>query len=315
MPSGLERMAAELASRIGRPVATNVPMSRYTTWRIGGPADLLVVPRSVEELETAVHWAGEEGLPVTVVGAGSNLLVLDGGIRGLVIRTAHGLTVLRAEDDRLIAGAGVSLPALVRMAVRRGWGGLEFLAGIPGTVGGAVVMNAGTDKAYIGERVRRVGLMDWCGRRYNLLAEDIAFSYRFSSLQEEKAVVIEVELEVQPGKDPKVMAAAVEQRLSARRAKQPYRWPSAGSVFKNPPGWISAGWLIEQVGAKGLTRGAAKVAEEHANFILNLGGATAEDVLGLIEEVRRRVKEKFGVELELEVRLVGEPRGVGEWQG
>ena len=307
MASGLERLASELAERLGRPVATNVPLSRYTTWRIGGPADLMVTPRSLAEIRTCLAWAQARGLPVTALGAGSNVLVRDGGVRGLVLRLAHGLNRIEALEGQLRLGAGVLLPALLRVAVRRGWRGLEFAAGIPGTVGGAVLMNAGTPEGAIGSRVQEVTLLDRSGELRTLKAGELVFSYRNSNLQG-AGLVIEVALTVEPGGDPAVIAREIEDRLQKRRQKQP-RLPSAGSVFKNPPQGPPAGWLIERVGARGLRRGGAMVAPEHANFIVNAGGARAEEVLWLIEEVRRRVKETFGVDLELEVVVLGENRG------
>ncbi|MGB9919203.1 MAG: UDP-N-acetylmuramate dehydrogenase [Moorellales bacterium] len=307
MASSLERLAADLAQRLGRPVATNVPLYRYTTWRIGGPADLMVTPRSPEEIKICLVWARGWGLPVTVLGAGSNVLVRDGGVRGLVLRLAHGLNRVEVLEGRLRLGAGVLLPALLRLAVRQGWRGLEFAAGIPGTVGGAVLMNAGTPEGTLGSRVREVVLLDQSGERRTLKDGELIFSYRNSNLWG-AGLVIEVTVAVEPGGDPAVIHREIEDRLKRRRQKQPRR-PSAGSVFKNPPQGPPAGWLIERVGAKGLRRGGALVAPEHANFIVNAGGARAEEVLWLIEEVRRRVREAFGIDLELEVVVLGENRG------
>lgn len=284
-------------------------MARHTTWRIGGPADLLAIPRSVEELRACLAWAQGLGLPCVTIGNGSNLLVLDGGVRGLVIKTAHGLNQVRLSGEYLQLGAGVLLPTLLRLAIRHGWQGLEFAAGIPATVGGAVLMNAGTQEATIGNLVRRVALVNQDGNCSELEGEELHFAYRFSSLQQRTATIAGVTLAIKPGGEPAAIAAAIRERLFARRQKQPYRWPSAGSVFKNPPGGPPAGWLIERVGAKGLRRGGAMVANEHANFIVNTGGARAEDVLWLMEEIRRRVKDSFGIELEPEIRILGEARG------
>lgn len=284
-------------------------MARHTTWRIGGPADILAIPRSLEELKACLAWARERGLPWVAIGNGSNLLVLDGGVRGLVIKTAHGLNRLRAKGEHLELEAGVLLPALLRLAVRHGWQGLEFAAGIPATVGGAVLMNAGTSEATMAHVVRRVSLIDRDGRWQELAGEELHFGYRFSSLQQLQAVIAGVTLAIRPGGEPAAIAAAMREKLLARRRKQPCRWPSAGSVFKNPPGGPPAGWLIEKVGAKGLRRGGAMVAHEHANFIVNTGGACAQDVLWLMAEITRRVKESFGIELEPEICILGEARG------
>lgn len=304
-----EELAADLARRLSGPVRAGAPMARYTTWRIGGPADLLAVPRSVADVQTCLAWASRRGVPWVAIGNGSNLLVLDGGVRGLVIRTAHGLNRIRAAGEHLELEAGVLLPVLLRLAVRHGWQGLEFAAGIPATVGGAVLMNAGTPEASIGELVRRVHLIDREGQLRELAGEELVFGYRFSSLQQVPAVITGVTLAVRPGGRPEEIAAQVQEKLAARRRKQPHGRPSAGSVFRNPPTGPPAGWLIEQVGAKGLRRGGAMVAGEHANFIVNTGGASAEDILALMAEIRRRVWESFGIELEPEIRILGEARG------
>lgn len=303
--AGLE---ADLARCYKGKVGVGVPMADYTTWRIGGPADLLVTPRSVAEVRTCLAWAGRHGLPVWIIGNGSNVLVADGGLRGLVLRTAHGLNQIERQGSRLSLGAGALLPVLLRLAARYGWTGLEFAAGIPATVGGAVLMNAGTGEGTIGALVSRVGLIEPSGEYVELEAKEISFAYRHSSLLDRGGVITTVILQVREG-DPADVARAIRERMAARRQKQPHRWPSAGSVFKNPPGWPSAGWLIERVGAKGLRRGGALVAYEHANFIVNTGGATARDVLWLVEEIRRRVRESFGVELETEIRILGDTRG------
>ncbi|MDH7573300.1 MAG: UDP-N-acetylmuramate dehydrogenase [Clostridia bacterium] len=305
--SEVERLAADLGARLGRPVATNVSLARCTTWRIGGPADLVVAPRSMAEVRTCLDWARSRGLEVTALGAGSNVLVPDGGIRGLVLRTVPGLKHIEVGEDSLRLGAGTLLARALRRAARLGWRGLEFAAGIPGTVGGAVLMNAGTREGSVGSRVREVSLIDGRGELRRLKAGEMVFSYRSSSLPRD-GLVVEVVLALEPGEEPAALERQIRERLEARRRTQP-QGPSAGSVFKNPRQGPPAGWLIEQVGAKGLRRGGAMVALEHANFIINTGGARAEDVLWLIAEVRRRVKDRFGIDLEPEVLVLGETRG------
>lgn len=308
MPPDWANLGADLEKRITGPVMVGAPLDKYTTWRIGGPADLLAVPRTAAEARICLEWAGNHEVPVSIIGNGSNLLVLDGGIRGLVVRTAHGLNHIEAEGCCLNVGAGVLLPTLVGLAARRGWEGMDFCAGIPATVGGAVMMNAGVGEETIGKSVYTVGVIDKDYKYRKMDAADLVFGYRYSSLQQDQVIITDVTLRLTPG-DPEAVAAAIEKRMTARREKQPHQYPSAGSVFKNPPGGPAAGWLIEQAGAKGLVRGGAMVSWKHANFLVNKGGASAADVLGLMEEIVSRVRDRFGVELEREIHILGEARG------
>jgi UDP-N-acetylmuramate dehydrogenase len=296
--------AARLERLLPGRVRFGEPMKLHTTWRIGGPADFFVEPRGTDELVRALAFAREENLPVTVIGGGSNLLVKDGGIRGLVIKIGEGFARLEIEGDRVRAGAGVRLARLTGAAQEAGVGGFEFLAGIPGTVGGAVVMNAGAFGKAAGDLCEKVLAIDAGGRMQTLSRPELGFGYRTSSLQGKNLVVIEAAFRGTP-REPAAIRTETDLLLKRRRATQPGGFPSAGSVFKNPPG-ASAGRLIEQAGAKGMRCGGAAVSPVHANFIVNLGEATARDVLSLIFKVKAAVKEKFAVELELEVQVLGE---------
>lgn len=280
------------------------PLKNHTTWRIGGPADLLVIPRSLEDLRVCCSFARERELPSIVLGNGSNVLVLDGGFRGLVIKTAGGVDRITVQGQQIVAQAGAMLPAVVNTVTRHGLTGLEFAAGIPGTVGGAVVMNAGAGGSSISEVVEEVTVLTTDGEFVSLSKEDLTFGYRYSSLQESPVTVAAVSMCLSPGNIQEIQEK-VRSLQEVRRQRQPLNWPNAGSVFANP-GSYAAGYLIEKVGAKGLTRGRAQVSTTHANFIINLGGATAADVLQVIEEVRERVRQQFGIVLQTEIKVVGE---------
>jgi UDP-N-acetylmuramate dehydrogenase len=277
-------------------------MDRHTTFRIGGPADRFVVPRDTEDFQTLLQETPEEE-KITVVGAGSNLLVQDGGLRGTVVHTKS-LDWVRVETNRASVGAGVQLPGLLRKLSRRGLGGLEGLAGIPGTVGGAVRMNAGTPELCMADRLLQATLLHRSGRVEQKKRDALNFGYRFMDLPE-NTWITGAELQCDPG-DPAEIEEAIKKRWAERNQKQPWSLPSAGSIFKNPPG-DHAGRLIEESGMKGARVGDAEVSTVHANFIVNHGKARAADVLALIKKVRKNVEHQFGVHLELEIRIVGEP--------
>lgn len=278
------------------------PMAAHTTFRIGGPARRFARPRRPEELTALLELAGERRWPVLLVGNGSNLLVSDRGLDRLVIHTGALERIARTGETVLRAGAGTGLACLASFALRAGLTGLEFAHGIPGSLGGAVCMNAG---AYGGELSQVVTAAEaWLAGRgvVRLAGEDLAFGYRRSAFSGQRGGVLAAEFLLEPG-DPKEIRAAMEELGRRRREKQPLELPSAGSTFKRPQGHF-AGVLIEQCGLKGTRVGGAQVSEKHAGFIVNAGGATSADVLGLIREVQRVVKEKTGVELEPEVRIV-----------
>jgi len=283
-------------------VEEGVLLGPLTTLGVGGPAELLVEPRSPRDLLLALDFFSREGVPTFFLGGGSNVLLPDEGLPGAVVRlTSQAWAVFR--DPGAVVGAGYPLGRLCRETVRRGLGGLEKLGGIPGTVGGAVFMNAGVPGAQVGDVVEKVLLWGpgrgpgWVGQK------EMEFGYRYSRLQKEGLLVLAVSMRLLP-RERGELERTYEETLARRRETQPLGFPSAGSVFRNPPGDF-AGRLLDRAGVKGLRRGGAEVSSRHANFILNRGGARAEDVLGLMAEMRRRVKEGFGVELEPEICLVG----------
>lgn len=289
----------------GERIAWDVPMAELTTFRIGGPLDALVQPESTDEVARVVEFLEAYEVPWMVLGLGSNLLVRDGGIRGVAIRLGKSFASLEIRSDHTVwAGAAMSLSALARQAGAAGLSGMEFAVGIPGSLGGAIFMNAG---AYDGEMAMVVQSVEAYLPAKGFVTyrpEDLCFGYRQSCFHAGHRLALSVLLQLQPGNED-MIRQKVADFTERRRTKQPLEMPSAGSVFKRPPGNY-AGTLIESAGLKGLRVGGAQVSVKHANFIVNTGGATANDVLQLIEEVRQRVYEHAGVWLEPEVRVVGE---------
>lgn len=285
-------------------VKKNEPMRNHTTWRIGGPVDLLVQPESVEELQKALQQARASGQPYYVIGGGSNLLVADEGLPGTVIQLGGCLCGLQINGTRVIAEAGVPLPLLARKAAEQNLSGLEFAAGIPGTVGGAVVMNAGAYSSQISNVIRQVVCCDKNGEMVTLDVSDCQFSYRNSRFKRNSDyTVVSVTMELTLGEQQEILDR-MQHNTSLRKEKQPVEYPSAGSIFKNPPG-DAAGRLVELVGAKGWRQGGAMVSEKHSNFIVNVDSATCTDVLQLIARVKQGVQEKTGIILEEEILFLG----------
>ena len=283
-------------------VIRNADMRQYTTLRLGGTADWLAFPRSGEEIAALFEEAGRAGLPVTVIGHGSNLLVLDGGIRGLVIRVEKNMRGIRREGNRLTAQAGAMLGSVAATAAEAGLTGLEFASGIPGTVGGGMTMNAGAYGGELADVTVRVNGIRPDGTPVTLSREEMQFGYRTSAVKTRDIIVTEAEFELQPGGPAEIRARMSE--LNARRAeKQPLDVPSAGSTFKRPEGFFAAA-LIDQCGLKGYSIGAAQVSMKHAGFLVN-GGSSSRDYLDLVRYVQRIVEERAGVRLEPEIRIIG----------
>jgi UDP-N-acetylmuramate dehydrogenase len=280
------------------------PMALHTTFRIGGPADAYLEIQSFVELEPIFSFAKKHKVPVTVLGWGSNLLVLDGGIRGIVLRLRGEFEKIEfLVDCRVRAGAGVRLPTFVTACAEKGMAGAESLVGVPGTIGGALVMNAGTREGEIGTLVRAVRYFDLDRMQESWIeARKILFTYRHSSL--DRHVLLGAEFGLKLGDKVDILERV--KKLQERRQKtQPIHTYNVGSTFKNPQGCFVA-QMIEQAGLKGLHCGGAKVSEKHANFFENAGNATAKDVLALVDRVRAEIRQRFGMELELEMKVVGE---------
>ncbi len=295
----------EALSAFARPdqILLNEPMSRHITFRVGGPADLVFLPGSGEQVAAAMKAAQDADIECHVIGNGSNLLVKDGGIRGLVIVLGEGMSAVSREGNTITAQAGASLARVAAFAQSEGLSGLEFASGIPGTLGGCCVMNAG---AYGGQLsdclIDAQVLMD--GEVRTWTASEMEMGYRTTRPLREGGVVLSARFAL-TADDPGAIGTRMKELNARRRDKQPLNYPSAGSTFKRPEGHF-AGALIEGAGLKGRSVGGARVSEKHAGFIINTGNATAADILGLIRLVQAEVREKYGVELETEVRIIGE---------
>jgi len=289
------------------PLKSQVKLAPLTSFRVGGPAQWYVSPKNLEELKQSFAWATEQQLPITLLGAGSNLLVSDRGLPGLVIGT-KGLrhTHFDLETGQVRVAAGQSVARLAWKAAELGWEGLEWAVGIPGTVGGAVVMNAGAHGSCAADILVDTQVLSPDGAVELLSLKDLGYRYRTSVLQGGDRLVTEATFQLKPGADPAKVTATTAEQLEQRRLTQPYHLPSCGSVFRNPGGQHGAGWLIEQMGLKGYQIGSAQVAERHANFILNCGGAKAMDIYRLILYVQEQVENHWSVKLEPEVRILGQ---------
>ncbi len=282
-------------------VRFHVPLREYTSFKIGGPADVLVEPADVEDVCRLAKQAAAAKVPIFVIG-GTNLLVRDKGIRGVVVSLSR-LRAIKDEPDHVIyAEGGVGMPTLIGHVIRRSLSGLEWAAGIPGTVAGCVVMNAGTRLGEMRSAVKAVRIVDPLGRIVDCPASEIEFSYRRAKLP--KGIVVGVWLQLKPG-SRRDIERVVKDYLRYRKDTQPLTLPNAGCVFKNP-GKEPAGKLIEAAGLKGARIGDAQVSEKHGNFIVNLGQARAADVIALIQKVRRQVRRRTGIALELELKIVGQ---------
>jgi UDP-N-acetylmuramate dehydrogenase len=284
-------------------IQENVSLAPYTTWKIGGAAHWLSEP-AINEAPALMKWALEREIPVYFLGRGSNVLIDDSGLPGLVVLTRNSLTHLYREGDRIIAGSGVFLPKLSRFAAHQGFSGFEFLIGIPGTVGGAVVMNAGLTVFCPREMVAIVENFDVLnadGSVETLTMDDINVGYRKTHLLEGNRLVLQVRFRLQEEGDPDKIRRVTFEHLAERKRKQPLSMPTAGSTFRSPPGSKGAGWYIEQAGLKGYQIGQARVSPMHANWIENLGGATAHDVQHLMKHIQNTVEAHSGVHLESEI--------------
>jgi UDP-N-acetylmuramate dehydrogenase len=298
-----ETLAVALERLCPGGVRQDEPLAKHVTFRIGGPADILVQPRTLQNLIEVVTWLYQHGESFIILGRGSNVLVADRGVRGIVIKIGRGQERVRYSGTRVIAESGVSLPHLSRKASERGLAGIEFAAGIPGSVGGAVVMNAGAHGHAIAEVVEAVRVLTPVGEQVWGRA-DCRFRYRHSRFQEEPGVALEIEMALTAA-DAAQTVARLEEWLKTRAETQPLGPPSSGCVFRNPEG-DHAGRLIDIAGAKGARVGGVVVSALHANYMLNAGDATAADVLSLIEVVRARVREQCGVTLETEIKQIGD---------
>ncbi|MBP0018152.1 MAG: UDP-N-acetylmuramate dehydrogenase [Cyanobacteria bacterium SBLK] len=286
-------------------IAPRVSLANFTSFRVGGPAEWYVAPRNIEDMQASLAWAQGRSLPVTLLGAGSNMLVSDRGVPGLTLATRHLRHSQFGEDGSVTVSAGEPIARLAWRAAKRGWQGLEWAVGIPGTVGGSIAMNAGAHRSCIADCLVEAVVLNPNGTLEYLTPEDLRFSYRTSILQADKRLVVQATFKLQPGGDREEVMAQTNNNLQRRKSTQPYHLPSCGSVFRNPESH-AAGWLIEQSGLKGHQIGGAQVAHRHANFILNCDRAKARDILQLIRHVQEQVEHRWSLSLHPEVKLVGE---------
>jgi len=293
----------EIRRLIKGKVLFNVPMKRFTSMKVGGPVDVLLFPRNVGELKKVVRYARKKSIPITILGKGTNMIVRDKGIRGWMINLMQGLKKIRAEREVVEAEAGASLQRLVQFSVQKGLTGFEPFYGIPGTVGGGLSMNAGAWGSELKDILLSMTLMKENGDIIERPRSRLRFSYRGLALPS-KWVILKGRFQLKKGKK-KEMVERIKSYSEQRREKQPLDYPSAGSIFKNPAGGGAGRW-IEDAGLKGYRIGQAMVSERHANFIINLGNATATEVIHLMEWVEKKVSEEKGVALEREVKVVGE---------
>jgi UDP-N-acetylmuramate dehydrogenase len=300
----VELAGIELRQVVRGRVLPHEPMARHTTFRIGGPADLFVQPLDVDDLAEVIRFAQAKGLPFRVVGNGSNLLVGDRGIRGIVVRLAPNFSEVQWLEDGAIVGAGARLARLVKTAGEMGLSGLESTVGIPGTLGGALATNAGTDTGSISDLVVEATVVDLAGELRQWTAAQFAYRYRYSSLCASRATVVSAHLRLQPAPQEEIVAK-VNRLREKRVGRQPLRAWSAGSVFKNPR-VVAAGKVLHRAGAKGRRIGDAQVSSKHANFLINRGRATADQMRELISWTHALALRRYGIDLELEIELVGE---------
>lgn len=282
----------------------NEPMSAHTTFRVGGPADRYYIPEDKDELTQLIHECRSKGIPYYIIGKGSNLLVSDAGYRGYVIEIGSGMDTIACRESSISAGAGASLASIGIAARNHGLSGMEFASGIPGSLGGAVVMNAGAYGGEMKDILRRVLVTDEKGEFTYETPGQLEMSYRYSNITGRGLIVLEAELALEPG-DEEEIRSTMKRLSDERRAKQPLEYPSAGSTFKRPEGRY-AGKLISDAGLKGFSIGGAQVSEKHAGFVINTGGASAADIMAVISHVADEVERRFGIRLEPEIRMLGE---------
>ncbi|MEB3225473.1 MAG: UDP-N-acetylmuramate dehydrogenase [Synechococcus sp.] len=288
-------------------IQSQVSLAHHTSFRVGGKAEFYAEPSNLPETEACFEWYLQNlaGFPLTILGAGSNLLISDQGIPGLTINTKK-LRYYRAEEDGiLIASAGEPIARLAWNAAKRGWKGLEWAVGIPGSVGGSVVMNAGAHAGCVADHLLWLKVLDPDGTIHQLNPEDLDYRYRTSNLQGGDRLVLEAAFQLEPGFEKAAVRAETSHNLRLRKSTQPYHLPSCGSVFRNPYPQ-AAGHLIEQTGLKGYQIGGAQVAERHANFIVNCGGAKAMDIFRLIQHVQEQVEQTWEILLKPEVKILGD---------
>jgi UDP-N-acetylmuramate dehydrogenase len=284
-------------------ISIDEPMKNHTSFKVGGPADILVTPKNYEEVVKIIKFCNQKNLPYYIIGRGSNLLVKDGGFRGVIIKLTS-LNNIQVLDEKIIAQGGADLSAVSDEALKHSLTGFEFACGIPGTVGGAVTMNAGAYNGEISQVIESALVVDKKGNLITLNKDELELGYRISAIQKYEYTVLEATFKLTKGEYNKIKER-IDDLTRKRQEKQPLEYPSAGSTFKRPEGYFT-GKLIEESNLKGYTIGGAQVSEKHAGFVINKNNATAEDIINLIKHIQNTIKIKYNVELQPEVRIIGE---------
>ena len=284
----------------------NEPMNKHTTFKIGGPAECFITINNIEQLKEILKIAKENNIQITIIGNGSNILVLDNGIKGITLNIKlEGIHIQeKGSKIEIKIGAGEKIRKIAQICLEEQITGMEELAGIPGTIGGAVKMNAGAHNKEIKDIIKNVKCIDYNGNEKNIKKEQLEFGYRTSIFKNNKYIITEITIELQKGKQEEIKQK-MEKYISYRKEKQPIEYPSAGSAFKRGDNFITA-QLIEQAGLKGFSIGDAEISNKHSGFIINKGNATAKDVIQLIEHIKKTVYEKFNKNIELEIEIIGE---------
>jgi len=289
-------------------VLINEPMSKHTSFKIGGVAEIFVKPFDINDLTMILKWAKSNKMSISVIGNGTNIIVSDSGIEGVVIKISDSFSGMVFNGNEVLVQAGVSLQSLLEEGMKRNLCGMGFAWGIPGAVGGSVVMNAGSNSHFLSTRVKCVNVIDYNGAIFRLSHDELKFDYRYSRIQDENLILLDALFDLETKKFEDIEKEK-ETNIRMRKEKQPVNYPCAGSVFKNPP-TTYAGRVLEEAGCKGLRIGDAQISELHANFIINLGNATAHDIVSLIKEAQLRVYKMKDLILELEIKLLGNFRDV-----
>lgn len=287
-------------------VIENEPMANHTSFHIGGPAEVFCKPKSLEDIKNIIKWARRSRLPIFTIGNGTNLLVSDKGINGLVIQISSTMKDIQFDKNIVFVQGGLSIQELIDKSMKRGLGGIEFASNIPGTVGGSIAMNAGSNSYFLSKYVKYVDVIGLNGKKIRMFHDDLKFNYRYSILQDEPLILLDALFALEE-RDPIEIKEEIEKFKSMRKKRQPIDYPCAGSIFKNPP-TTYAGKVLEETGCKGMRMGDAVVSDMHANFIVNLGNATASDVMSLIRRVQQQVYRKKDLKLELEIKTIGDFR-------
>ncbi len=295
----------ELKGDIKGEIFQNFPLSNITSFGVGGEADIFIFPQNEEDILKIIDFSKTFHIPLTFIGRGTNLLVRDGGIRGIVVSLKRGLGDIRFEEESVVVGAGMSMPFFSKLLMERGISGFEFAWGIPGTIGGAVVMNAGAFGVTVSDYIEEVVTISYEGKKRKYTKEELKFSYRDSLLRKRKEeIILSVRFSVRDREDPDTIFKRMKEIEKIRKESQPVGAKTAGSIFKNPKGYY-AGKLIEEAGLKGVKIGGARVSRVHANFIENIENASAQDIEELILYIKGVVKEKYGITLLEEVEIIG----------